>query len=106
VIETIVSWLLIIFAITSSISKLIRFPAEINTAKQFGLNYKYINVLGVLQLLSALFIYFQNYFAGFLLLGVPYLLFVYLGLKQKNYVLSFFSLVIFLITLVMWLTFI
>lgn len=102
-IGTILDLLMIFFAIGSGISKILGIQAERQVVDKFGFNYKYIIVLGALQLVAALFIYFQNYFLGFILLGVPYLIFVYFGLKDKDYVLGIFSGVIVGVTLLRWL---
>jgi hypothetical protein len=103
VIGTVLDWIMILFAIGSGISKVMGIPAERQVTDKFGINYYYIIALGLFQLVSVPLIYFQHYFLGFILLGAPYLLFVYFGLKHKNHVLSVFSGVIVGITLSRWL---
>lgn len=100
---TILDWLMMLFALGSGVAKTIGIQAERQGAEQFGIDYNYIIVMGALQLLSVPLIYFNYYLAGVVLLGLPYLYFVYAGLVHGQYVLSVFSFVIFGVTVFRWL---
>ena len=101
---TIVDWIIILFSFGSGISKIIGIKIERQGADKLGINYKFIKVMGALQLLSIPFVYLNYYMGGVVLLGLPYACIALISFKHKDHVLSIFSFIIFGITVLRWLT--
>ena len=100
---TIVDWVLIIFAVGSGVSKVIGIKVEKEGAQKFGIQYECVIVMGLLQLFSAVLIFFKLYLFVLFLFGVPYLYFVYVGAKFKDKVLAIFSFLAFSVVAFRWL---
>lgn len=97
---TILDGLMILFALGSGVSKVIGIQIERQGAEQLGVHYNYLIIMGVLQLLSIPMIYFKQYVAVVVLLGLPYLLFVYVCAAHKQYGFAALCFMVFSVTVI------
>jgi hypothetical protein len=97
-------WILVAFATLSGVAKVLGIQVERKGASEFGFSFVWVRAMGFFQLASIPLI-----FLGFDLLviatfGVPYLPFVYFGIKHKQAPLAIMSVVIFSLTFIHWIT--
>ena len=95
-------WILAIFATLSGMAKVTGIEVERKGANEFGFSYAWIRGMGVLQLASIPLIFLGHDLLVVVIFGLPYLPFVYFGIKHKQAPLSMLSGVIFGLTILHW----